>query len=73
MQACDIIAYSTMTLSLHPLRRRDRHLFRLYPDVVAANGTLLADGINSAGISYEEASELVARHDKLRGAARRAA
>jgi hypothetical protein len=37
--------------------------FRMHPDVAAANGMLLADGINSAGIPYEEATELVSRHD----------
>jgi hypothetical protein len=40
-------------------------LFGLYPDVVAANGTLIADGINSPGISYEDAAQLVAQHDQL--------
>jgi GT2 family glycosyltransferase len=66
MQACDIIAYfdDDFVPSSLCVEGIDT-LFRLYPDVVAANGTLLADGINSAGISYEEASELVARHDKL--------
>jgi hypothetical protein len=39
------------------------HFFRMHPDVAAANGMLLADGINSAGIPYEEAAELVSRHD----------
>jgi len=66
MQACDIIAYfdDDFVPSSFCVEGIDT-LFRLYPDVVAANGTLLADGVNSAGISYEEASELVARHDKL--------
>jgi hypothetical protein len=66
MQACDIIAYfdDDFVPSSFCVEGIDT-LFRLYPDVVAANGTLLADGINSAGISYEQASELVARHDKL--------
>jgi GT2 family glycosyltransferase len=39
-------------------------LFMQYPDVVAANGMLLADGINSPGISYESALETVAAHDR---------
>jgi hypothetical protein len=66
MQACDIIAYfdDDFVPSSFCVEGIDT-LFRLYPDVVAANGTLLADGINSPGISYEEASELVARHDTL--------
>jgi len=66
MQACDIIAYfdDDFVPSSFCIEGIDA-LFRLYPDVVAANGTLLADGINSAGISYGEARELVARHDSL--------
>jgi GT2 family glycosyltransferase len=39
--------------------------FRNHPDVVAANGTLLADGVNSPGISYDDAKDLIARHDNL--------
>jgi GT2 family glycosyltransferase len=39
--------------------------FRTHSDIVGANGTLLADGINSAGICYETAEEIVARHDAL--------
>jgi hypothetical protein len=66
MQACDIIAYfdDDFVPSSFCIEGIDA-LFRLFPDVVAANGTLLADGINSAGISYREARELVARHDSL--------
>jgi GT2 family glycosyltransferase len=41
-----------------------RKLFLDHPDVVAANGTLLADGINTAGIGYDQACALIARHDK---------
>jgi len=37
--------------------------FRGNPDVAGVNGTLLADGINSVGIDYQEAAEIVARHD----------
>jgi hypothetical protein len=37
--------------------------FREHADVVGINGTLLADGINSAGIPYDKAAELVFRHD----------
>jgi hypothetical protein len=66
MEACDIIAYfdDDFVPSSFCIEGIDA-FFRLYPDVVAANGTLLADGINSAGISYEAAIELVARHDSL--------
>jgi GT2 family glycosyltransferase len=66
MQSCDIIAYfdDDFVPSSCCIEGIDA-FFRLYPDVVAANGTLLADGINSAGISYEDATQLVARHDSL--------
>lgn len=40
-------------------------LFATYPEVVAANGTLLADGINSPGISYVDALAMVRSHDSL--------
>jgi GT2 family glycosyltransferase len=39
--------------------------FRKHPDVVGANGVLLADGINSPGISYEDAKEGILRRDTL--------
>ena len=39
--------------------------FRENQDIVAANGVLLADGINTAGISYEEAARIVACQDAL--------
>jgi hypothetical protein len=39
--------------------------FRRHLDVVAANGVLLADGINSPGIAYEDARDIVVRHDTL--------
>ncbi len=48
----------------------DRHaiagmsnFFQLFPDVAGANGVLLADGINSAGISYEDALAILSRHE----------
>ena len=41
-----------------------RNLFDAHPDVVAANGTLLADGINSPGISYNEALDAIEAHDR---------
>lgn len=34
--------------------------FETFPDVVGANGVLLADGINTVGIPYEKAKEIVA-------------
>jgi len=40
-------------------------LFGSRPDVVAANGMLLADGVNSPGISYARAMELINQHDSL--------
>lgn len=42
-------------------------LFSAYPDVVGANGMLLADGINSAGISYDSAVAMIENHDALAG------
>ena len=48
--------------SRHALRDIAR-LFLMYPDVVGANGELLADGINSAGIDYEAAIDMIERHD----------
>jgi GT2 family glycosyltransferase len=38
-------------------------VFARYPDVVGATGRLLADGINSSGISYEAALELIEDYD----------
>jgi hypothetical protein len=64
--SCDIIAFfdDDFVPSTFCLEGIDA-FFDLYPEVVAANGTLIADGINSAGMSYEEAAELVDRCDKL--------
>jgi hypothetical protein len=64
--SCDIVAYfdDDFIPSSFCLEGIDT-LFGLYPDLVAANGELLADGINSAGMSYEEAAELISRHDRL--------
>jgi hypothetical protein len=42
---------------------RMREFFASFPSVVAANGILLADGINSRGIPYEEALAMVRYHD----------
>jgi len=39
-------------------------LFERYPDVVACNGRLLADGINSAGIDYPAALALIDRFER---------
>ena len=66
LHTCDIIGYfdDDFVPSSYCIEGIDT-FFRLHADVVAANGSLLADGINSAGISYGDAAELVARHDKL--------
>jgi GT2 family glycosyltransferase len=40
-------------------------LFEAYPDVVGANGRLIADGINSPGIGFEEATRLVRDADNV--------
>lgn len=37
--------------------------FEAHPDIAGANGVLLADGINSAGVSFEDAVALVREHD----------
>jgi GT2 family glycosyltransferase len=37
--------------------------FSVFPEVVGANGLLIADGINSPGVSYEDAVAMVTRHD----------
>jgi GT2 family glycosyltransferase len=62
--SCDIVAFfdDDYVPSRYCLEGIDR-FFRTNPDVVAANGVLLADGINTAGISYEEAVELVTKTD----------
>jgi GT2 family glycosyltransferase len=66
MHACDIIAFfdDDFVPSSFCIEGIDR-FFRLHPDVVAANGVILADGVNSAGIEFEEATELVRQHDSL--------
>jgi GT2 family glycosyltransferase len=66
MELCDIVAFfdDDYVPSRYCVEGIER-FFRTHPDIVAANGVLLADGINSPGISYEEARELVLRHDNL--------
>jgi len=41
-----------------------RELFASAPDIVAATGRVLADGIKTAGLSWDEATHLVARQDR---------
>lgn len=43
---------------------RIREFFRLHPEVAGATGNVLDDGINSAGISYEQAQEILRRHEE---------
>lgn len=43
------------------------HTFAVMPDVVGLTGTMLADGINSSGITYEDAVSLVSRYEEQRG------
>jgi hypothetical protein len=59
IDSCDIVAYfdDDYIPSSCCLEGID-DCFRTHPDVIAANGMLLADGINSPGFTYEEASEL---------------
>ena len=39
-------------------------VFEAWPDVVGCNGRLLADGIHSRGVPYEEAIALLERHER---------
>jgi hypothetical protein len=66
LKLCDIIAYfdDDYVPSSYCIEGIDA-FFEAHPDVVAANGVLLADGIHSPGISYREAKELIVRHDEL--------
>ncbi len=41
--------------------------FALMPDVVGLTGTMLADGINTQGIGYDDAVAIVARHEREHG------
>ena len=41
--------------------------FELMPDVVGLTGTMLADGINSSGIPYDDAVAMVSRYEEQRG------
>ncbi|GGC11229.1 glycosyl transferase [Novosphingobium endophyticum] len=43
---------------------RIREFFRTHPEVVGATGNVLRDGINSAGISFEQAQEILGRHEE---------
>jgi GT2 family glycosyltransferase len=64
--ACDVIAFldDDYLPSDHALAGMAT-LFARHPDVAGANGRLLADGINSRGITLEEAEALIAAHDRL--------
>ncbi len=66
IESSDIIAYfdDDYVPSSYCIEGIDS-FFRTHLDVVGATGTLLADGINSAGIAYSEASELIMRLDTL--------
>ena len=61
---CDLLAFldDDYLPSIHALAGMDT-LFTRFPEVVGANGTLLADGINSAGIEYRDALALLREHD----------
>ena len=61
----DIVAffdddYIPSRVALEPIAR----FFAAHPTVVAANGHLLADGINTPGIPTPRAEQLVAEHDR---------
>jgi GT2 family glycosyltransferase len=40
-------------------------LFSAYPNLAGATGVLLADGINSAGVRYDDAVAMIERHDAV--------
>lgn len=58
--ACDLIAFfdDDYVPSRYALAGATA-LFERFPDIVGANGNLVADGINSAGIDYSKAVTLV--------------
>ncbi|WP_185997891.1 glycosyltransferase family 2 protein [Novosphingobium sp.] len=41
-----------------------KQFFIAHPEVVGATGNVIRDGINGAGISFEDAQELVAQHEE---------
>lgn len=43
---------------------RIKKFFVAHPEVVGATGHVISDGINSLGISYQEATDLLCRHDE---------
>lgn len=43
---------------------RIREFFSLHPEVAGATGNVLKDGINSAGISFPQAQEILRRHEE---------
>lgn len=42
---------------------RIREFFSLHPEVAGATGNVLKDGINSAGITFEEAQDILRQHE----------
>lgn len=65
IDGCDIVAF--FDDDYVPSRRALEGiaaLFTTHPDIVGADGHLLADGIGSAGVSYEEALALVDAYDR---------
>lgn len=43
---------------------RIREFFAAHPEVVGATGNVLSDGINSSGISFEQAQEILRKHEE---------
>jgi GT2 family glycosyltransferase len=65
---CDVDIVAFLDDDYLPSRRAVQGIvdvFTAHPDVVGANGMLLADGINSAGIGYDDAVAMIERHDAL--------
>ncbi|MET0251907.1 MAG: glycosyltransferase [Novosphingobium sp.] len=61
---CDLVAFFDDDYVPAPsCLARAAELFATYPDVVGANGRVLADGINSPGISHVDAAHLIAAYE----------
>lgn len=64
MNDSDIVAFfdDDYVPSIYCIQGIER-LFASSPDIVGATGVLLADGVNSSGIGYDEAASMVAAED----------
>lgn len=61
---CDVIVfYDDDLVPSREFLERTEALFAAHPDVVAMSGSLAADGINTPGLSFEEAQRIVSEAD----------